>query len=93
MTTKYPPRIEFDVGKNAGNLAKHGMDLSQAVAFEMNLARVSRDERRVYGEDRFIAVGPLEGRTCVLIFTVRHGVIRVISLRKANRREVRGYET
>jgi uncharacterized DUF497 family protein len=81
--------IEFDPAKDTANIAKHGLSLAKSVEFEMNLAAVSADDRRDYGEDRYIAIGPLGGRLHVLIFTVRDGVIRPISLRKANAREVK----
>jgi uncharacterized DUF497 family protein len=81
--------IEFDGAKDKANIAKHGISLSAASEFEMAGAMVSVDDRADYGEDRFIAVGQLGGRLHVLIFTVRDGRIRAISLRKANTREVR----
>lgn len=82
-------KFEFDPAKDAANIAKHGLSLAKAVELEMNLATVSADDRRDYGEDRYIAVGPLGGRLHVLIFTIRDGAIRPISLRKANAREVK----
>ena len=92
MVTKYTLQLEFDPAKDAVNADKHGLSLARAAAFEMNLARVSPDRRRDYGEDRFVAVGPLSGRLHVLIFALRGKVIRVISLRKANAREVRDHD-
>ena len=81
--------IEFDGAKDEANIAKHGISLSAASEFEMAGAMVSADERANYGEERFIAVGQLGSRLHVLIFTVRDGKIRAISLRKANTREVK----
>lgn len=81
--------IEFDSGKDEANTAKHGISLSAASEFEMAGAMVSADDRANYGEDRFIAIGRLGSRLHVLIFTVRDGKIRAISLRKANTREVK----
>ena len=81
--------IEFDGAKDEANTAKHGISLSAASEFEMAGAMVSADERANYGEARFIAVGQLGSRLHVLIFTVRDGKIRAISLRKANTREVK----
>lgn len=45
------------------------------------------DDRRDYGEDRFITVGFLGGAMVVLVWTPRAGAYRVISMRKANERE------
>jgi len=43
-------------------------------------------------EERFIALGLIGERLHSLVFTVRGNAVRVISLRKANRREELGYE-
>lgn len=53
---------------------------------------VERDKRWDYGEDRFRALGAIEGRVFVVVYTKRDSVIRIISARRANRREVRRYE-
>lgn len=82
-------RITFDPAKNATNLAKHGMPLHAAVDMDMGAALVRVDDRADYGETRYEAIGPLKGRLCVLVFTIREQTIRVISLRKANSREVK----
>lgn len=81
--------ITFDPAKNATHLAKHGLPLSAAVDMNMEAALVRVDDRTDYGETRYVALGPLNGRLCVLVFTVREQTIRVISLRKANSREVK----
>lgn len=81
--------ITFDPAKNASNLAKHGMPLTAAVDMDMDAALVRVDDRADYDETRYVAIGPLNGRLCVLVFTVREQTIRVISLRKANSREVK----
>ena len=47
------------------------------------------DERFDYGEDRYCAFGVIDDRLHVLTFTVRDGAERAISLRKANKKEVR----
>ncbi len=45
------------------------------------------DDRRDYGEDRFITVGFLDGTMVVLVWTPRDEAYRIISMRKANERE------
>jgi uncharacterized DUF497 family protein len=50
------------------------------------------DTRRDYGEKRLIAYGLINDRLHCLVYTVRDDLIRVISLRKANKREVSRYE-
>lgn len=49
------------------------------------------DDRRDYGENRFITVGFLDGRMVVLVWTPRENARRIISMRKANERERRLY--
>ena len=53
---------------------------------------VRKDHRWDYGEDRFELTGVIDGRVFVLIYTGRSTRIRIISARKANRREVKDYE-
>ena len=53
---------------------------------------VAEDRRWDYGEDRYRLLGAVEGRVFVVIYTMRDSTIRLISARKANRREVREYE-
>ncbi|WP_330995914.1 BrnT family toxin [Cupriavidus necator] len=50
------------------------------------------DDRKPYGETRYIAYGPIGRRLYCPVFTIRGNTLRVISLRKANSREVRDYE-
>ena len=49
------------------------------------------DDRRDYGEDRFITVGFLDETMVVLVWTPRPGAYRIISMRKANERERKLY--
>ena len=86
------PRYEWDEDKRAANLARHGVDFAEVHRFAWATALEVRDDRRPYGEERWIALGRLDGRLHVLVFTDRQDVIRVISLRKANARERRAYE-
>jgi uncharacterized DUF497 family protein len=62
------------------------------MAFEWDSALIVEDIRKDYGERRFQALGLIEGRLHVLVFTPRAGKTHVISLRKANKREVKRYE-
>ena len=45
------------------------------------------DDRKDYGEDRFITIGFLDGRMAVLVWTPRNDTPRIISMRRANERE------
>ena len=54
--------------------------------------RARQDNRWDYGEDRYQLLGTIEHRVFVVVYTVRGDVIRIISARKANQREVQDYE-
>ncbi|QBC31273.1 BrnT family toxin [Pandoraea sp. XY-2] len=85
-------QIEFDPAKDEANREKHGLSLALAELFDLEAALLAIDERHDYDEERFVALGPLGDRLHVMVFTVRDESIRVISLRKANRREVKKYD-
>jgi uncharacterized DUF497 family protein len=80
---------EWDETKRKKNLAIHGVDFSAIESFDWEQAIVMKDERRDYAETRYAALGPIDGRLHAVIFTIREGNFRIISLRKANSREVR----
>ena len=82
---------EWDETKRKTNRSKHGVDFAVAESFVWEEARVIKDIRKNYGEDRFLAFGPIGDRLHCVTFSVRGENIRVISLRKANDREVERY--
>lgn len=84
-------RIEFDTAKDAANQAKHGVSLSVAIDLDWEAALVWVDERFEYGETRMIALAPKTEVLYYVAFVNRGEVRRVISLRRANRREVKYY--
>jgi uncharacterized DUF497 family protein len=84
--------IEYDPNKHDRNVIDRGLSFELARHLEWNETLVVADVRRDYAEPRFQALGPIQGRLYVLIFTIRGAALRVISLRKANAREVAGYE-
>ncbi len=84
--------IEFDPAKDSANIAKHGVSLADASHLFRGELRIFEDLRKDYGERRFIAMGLIKGRLYVCVFTIRGKVRRVISLRKANRREQDAYK-
>ena len=78
----------WDEGKRAANIAKHGIDFADVREMFAGPMLVSSDTRKEYGEARQIGFGFVHGRLRVVVFTEREpGVIRIISARKANRRE------
>lgn len=84
--------IEFDTDKNDANIRDRGLSFKQAANFDFETAVFQQDTRRDYGEIRIRALGYLEGRMHALVFTETAKGIRVISFRKANKREVLTYE-
>jgi hypothetical protein len=86
-------KIEFDPAKDALNRHKHGVSLAQAARIDWPGVMAIPDNRRSYGEERYIAATPIGDRLFVVAFTLRNGIVRIISLRKANRREIKRYET
>jgi uncharacterized protein len=85
-------RIEFDPIKNERNIRERGLSFERAAAFDFASATIDQDDRKVYPEARYVAVGPLDGRLHVLCFTPVADGIRVISFRKANSREISHHE-
>ena len=78
----------WDEAKRRSNLAKHGADFADATLFDWSSATTEPDLRRDYGEERFRSVGFIGERLFVLIYAARGDGQRVISLRKANFREI-----
>jgi uncharacterized DUF497 family protein len=86
--------IFFDPAKSEANSRARGLPFSLVgSAFDWSTALVAEDCRRNYGERRFQAIGFLNIRLHVIVFTPVEGRIRVISLRRANEREAKRYES
>ena len=83
--------IEYDLNKSEENAARRGLPFSGVVAFDWDTALVIADTRHAYPEPRFLAHGLIGDRLHAVVFTPTASGIRVISFRKANRREVRMY--
>jgi uncharacterized DUF497 family protein len=83
--------ITYDTAKNEMNTEKHGISLSAAADFEWDEALVWTDERKNYGEARVCAIGYIGNRLYYVVYVDRKEVRRIISLRKANSREVKRY--
>jgi uncharacterized protein len=80
--------FEWDEAKNSANVQKHGIAFSKAVAvFADDRRRVVEDERYRYDEPRFQVFGLIEGRLHVVIIAMRGETVRIISARRANKRE------
>ncbi len=85
-------KIDFDPIKSERNIKLRSLSFDRAGDFDWETAIYYEDDRMDYPEDRIIALGFLGVRLHVICFTPIDGGVRIISFRKANRREVRCYE-
>ncbi|MFM2449217.1 MAG: hypothetical protein RIS44_1667 [Pseudomonadota bacterium] len=81
----------WDEFKRRENLEKHGLDFQGCETIFDNPVSVYEDKRTVYGEQRLNAVGWLHGEVVHLTYTERDEDFHVISLRKAEKHEIRRY--
>ncbi|SAK54363.1 hypothetical protein AWB76_01966 [Caballeronia temeraria] len=83
--------ITFDPLKDAINRLLHGvsLDLAREIAWDEIVLEI--DDRRDYGEVREVGYVPIRGRTFCVVITWRNEMRRIISLRRANQREIRRY--
>jgi uncharacterized protein len=84
--------IEFDPKKSAKNEEERSLPFEFVRELEWGKARISRDDRRDYGEERFVAFVPKDRRLYVVCFCLRETMTRVISFRRANEKEVISYD-
>ena len=84
--------MDKDPTKDDRNIAARGLSLDLAEHLNWATALIWEDNRKDYGERRYCVLGFIENRLHSVVFTPRDGKPRVISLRKANKREVKRYE-
>jgi uncharacterized DUF497 family protein len=80
-------RISYDPEKNQRNIVERGLSFDEVANLDWNAAFILKDDRRDYGEDRYRVLGKLGEELYAVVFTPREDEIRVISFRRANRRE------
>ena len=85
-------RITFDAVKREKTLRERGLDFARARVVFDGLTITLPDQRQDYGEPRFITAGWLDERLLVLVWTPRGLARRIISMRKANEREIDKYK-
>jgi uncharacterized DUF497 family protein len=84
--------FEWDEAKNRTNIAKHGISFELARQIFDGVVWSRIDQRLDYGETRIIAIGVVEQAAILVVaHTERRGRIRIISARRANRRERKRY--
>ena len=85
-------RFQFDPAKAAANWRKHGISLAEAEGAFYDPLALHREDPDADGETRFVAIG--EGSTgtlLVVVYAVRDYEVRLISARRATRREAKAY--
>lgn len=87
-------QFEWDQRKSAANLRKHGVAFSDAIAvLSSDDHAITLFEEAIGGEERYITLGMDGlGRVLVVVYTVRGEHVRIISARRANKRERKEYE-
>ncbi len=81
--------LEFDEAKSTRNLKERGIGFERFADIDVETALSSEDVRKDYGEQRLRVLGFIDGLLHAAAITPRGEKIRVISLRRANRREER----
>lgn len=86
--------FDFEWDENNTNWIKHRIDFTDAIQVFFDDQRIVRiDNRHNYGEDRYQVIGMSQERVLFVVYTERSGnTIRVISARKANKKERAAYE-
>lgn len=84
--------FEWDDAKADSNLQKHGVSFEAArLVFEDVFSVEEPDTSLDYGEERLLLIGMAKGELLTVVYTERDGRIRIISARKAIKREQHGY--
>jgi uncharacterized DUF497 family protein len=87
-----PSEFEWGSAKAAESCAKYGIRFEAAAEGFKHPRRLDRpDGRRHYGEDRFNVTGAVEGVVLTVTYTMRGDVGRIISARRASRKERGSY--
>lgn len=84
-------KFEWDENKREINILKHGIDFVDAQKIFDYDTVIIEDSRFNYGEQRFIAIGLLNSKIIVVVYTERKNIIRIISARKATKNEQQIY--
>lgn len=81
--------LTYDTVKNSKNIKERGLSFDMVADIDWCSAVIIEDIRKDYGERRFRFFGYIGDRLYIAVITPRNGAIHVISLRKANNREVK----
>ena len=81
--------FEWDEAKHVKNLRERGIGFDDGARIFAGPVLIWQDTRREYGEERFRAVGESDGDILHVVFTWRGDRMRVMSVRRANRKETK----
>jgi len=84
--------FEWDSNKNQSNINVHGIDFHDAWRIFESPMLSKVDNRKDYGEERWISLGQLDAAVVVVVYTIRNSKIRIISIRRANHDERKIYK-
>lgn len=84
-------KLDWDKTKRDETLAERSLDFVDVAFLDWKRALTIKYLRQPYPEKRFITFGEIKGRLCVIAWCERDDALRVISMRKANAREVKKY--
>ena len=85
-------KLSYDLDKNDSNIKKHGLPLAEADLIDWDSAISWLDHRKDYGEERRVALALIKKRLYCVVYVELKMSMRIISLRKANNREMGIYE-
>lgn len=86
-------KLEWNEAKRRTTLDERGLNFADLIRFDWDGGLFFDDDRRDYGEHRQSAMGYLDARLVIFAFTMRDDAYRIISLRKANKRERNIYDS
>ena len=84
--------VEYDPEKSRRNIQERGLSFDLVNELDWASALFLVDDRKDYGERRYLVFGTIRDRLHVAVVTPRKEDLRVISLRRANGKEVRLHE-
>ena len=79
--------LEWDEAKSRANLLLRGFDFAHAALIFEGPVIEREDRRKDYRERRLIATGLVDGECLTVVYTPRAGRVRIISARRASRKE------
>lgn len=85
-------KLDWDHNKREQTKQERGLDFADVARAEWEAALTLKDVRQPYPETRYVTLVPIRGRLCVVAWCYRGDALRVISLRKANKRERQRYD-